>query len=58
MFEEYRVPDKYCGRQRGKFMWINGQKIELPDNDPGGEHECCSFLEIQIGLDLEILTNG
>ena len=39
MFEEYRVPDKYCGRQRGKFMWINGQKIELPDNDPGGEHE-------------------
>ena len=39
MFEEYRVPDKYCGRQRGKIMWINGQKIELPDDDPGGEHE-------------------
>ena len=39
MFEEYRVPDKYCGRQHGKIMWINGKKIELPDNDPGGEHE-------------------
>tara|TARA_R100000234_G_scaffold83567_1_gene52944 strand:- start:638 stop:772 length:135 start_codon:yes stop_codon:yes gene_type:complete len=31
--------DVPCSRQRGKFMWINGQKIELPDNDPGGEHE-------------------
>ena len=39
MFEEYRVPDKYCGRQHGKIMWINGKKIELPDNVPGGEHE-------------------
>lgn len=39
MFNEYRVPDKYCGRQRGKTMWIDGKRIELPDNDPGGEHQ-------------------
>ena len=38
LFDEYRVPDKYCGRQHGKTMWVDGKKIELPDNDPGGEH--------------------
>ena len=21
------------------FMWIDGEKITLPENDPGGEHE-------------------
>jgi len=26
------------GRSRN-FMWINGEKIILPENDPGGEHE-------------------
>ena len=35
MFNEYS--DKYCGRQRGKTMWIDGKRIELPDNDP--EHQ-------------------
>lgn len=39
IFNEYRVPDKYCGRQRGKTMWVDGKRIELPDNDPGGEHQ-------------------
>ena len=64
MFEEYRVPDKYCGRQHGKIMWINGKKIELPDNDPGGEHEWYIFLAIQIIGDMEtiktsiIMVNG
>lgn len=38
LFEEYRVPDKYCGRQHGKYMWVDGKKIELQDDDPGGEH--------------------
>ena len=64
MFEEYRVPDKYCGRQHGKIMWINGKKIELPDNDPGGEHEWYIFLETLIGGGMErtkigiIMVNG
>ena len=22
-----------------QYMWINGQKVTLDDNDPGGEHE-------------------
>jgi hypothetical protein len=34
-------------------MWINGKKIELPDNDPGGEHEWYIFLETLIGGDME-----
>ena len=38
MFEEYRVPEKYCGRQHGKYMWCDGKKFELHDDDPGGEH--------------------
>ena len=25
-------------RSRG-YMWVNGQKVELDPNDPGGEHE-------------------
>ena len=26
------------GRSR-QYMWVNGQKVELDKNDPGGEHE-------------------
>ena len=25
-------------RSRG-YMWVNGKKVKLDDNDPGGEHE-------------------
>jgi hypothetical protein len=26
------------GRSR-QYMWVNGQRVELDENDPGGEHE-------------------
>jgi len=35
----YDMDDVPCSRQRGKYMYVNGKKVELPENDPGGEHE-------------------
>jgi len=32
--------DGYHSVSRSRqVMWINGQKVILPDGDPGGEHE-------------------
>ena len=32
--------DGYHSTSRSRqYMWINGKKIKLDDNDPGGEHE-------------------
>ena len=35
----YDMDDVPCSRQRGKYQYVNGKKVELPDHDPGGEHE-------------------
>ena len=46
-FEVARTNPKFFLKQNGyhsfprarQNMWVNGQKVKLDDNDPGGEHE-------------------
>ena len=38
--KQFRINSQYHTSTRSRqHLWIAGKKVQLPDNDPGGEHE-------------------